>query len=91
MYYLKRISSVSQLSEMLQIICMLHLPHLIHPLSPSYYLNGGVTPYSESKYSLESISGKYLENGWSDQHGNFSIDFVNCCITPSHLTYQQIK
>ncbi len=27
--------------------------------------------YSESKYSVESVSGKYLENGWPDQHWDF--------------------
>ncbi len=32
--------------------------------------------YSESKYSVESVFGKYLENGWSNQHGNFSVEFV---------------
>ncbi len=32
--------------------------------------------YSESKYSVESVSGKYLENGLSDQHGDFSSEFV---------------
>ncbi len=32
--------------------------------------------YCESKYSVESVLGKYLENGWSDQHGDFSIEFV---------------
>ncbi len=32
--------------------------------------------YSESKYSVESVSGKYLENGWSDQHEDFSVEFV---------------
>ncbi len=32
--------------------------------------------YSESKYSVESVTGKYLENGWSDQHGDFSVEFV---------------
>ena len=32
--------------------------------------------YSESKYSVESVSGQYLENGWWDQHGDFSIEFV---------------
>ena len=32
--------------------------------------------YSESKYSVESVSGKYLKNGWSDQHGDFSVEFV---------------
>ncbi len=32
--------------------------------------------YSESKYSVESVSGKYLENGWSEQHGDFSVEFV---------------
>ena len=48
--------------------------------------------YSESKYSVESVSGKYLENGWSDQHRDFSVEFVvekfsNRCITTSRLTY----
>ncbi len=32
--------------------------------------------YSESKYSVESVLGKYLENGWSDQHRDFSVEFV---------------
>ncbi len=32
--------------------------------------------YSESKYSVESVSGKYLENGWSDQHRDFTVEFV---------------
>ncbi len=32
--------------------------------------------YSESKYSVESVSGKYLENGWSYQHRDFSVEFV---------------
>ncbi len=32
--------------------------------------------YSESKYSVESVSGKYLENGWSYQHGDFSVEFI---------------
>ncbi len=32
--------------------------------------------YSDSKYSVESVSGKYLENGLSDQHGDFSVEFV---------------
>ena len=32
--------------------------------------------YSESKYSVESVSGKYLENGWSDQYGDFSVEFI---------------
>ncbi len=34
------------------------------------------TNYSDSKYSVESVSGKYLENGWSDQHGDFSVELV---------------
>ncbi len=25
---------------------------------------------------MESVSGKYLENGWSDEHGDFSVEFV---------------
>ncbi len=29
--------------------------------------------YSESKYSAESVSGKYLENGWLDQHGDYKV------------------
>ncbi len=32
--------------------------------------------YRESKYSVESVSGKYLENDWSDQHEGFSVEFV---------------
>ena len=32
--------------------------------------------YSESKYSVESVSGIYLENGWSDQHWDFSVELV---------------
>ncbi len=32
--------------------------------------------YSESKYSVESVSGKYLENGWSDQHRDLNVEFV---------------
>ncbi len=32
--------------------------------------------YSESNYSVESVSGKYLKKGWSDLHGYFSIEFV---------------
>ncbi len=32
--------------------------------------------YSESKYSVQSVSGKYLKNGWSNQHGDFSVEFV---------------
>ena len=47
-------------------------------------MNAAGDNYSESKYSVESVSGKYLENGWSYQHRDFSIEFV----TTSHLTYQ---
>ncbi len=32
--------------------------------------------YSESKYCVELVSGKSLENGWSDQHGDFGVEFV---------------
>ena len=32
--------------------------------------------YSESKYSVESVYGKYLENGWSNQLEDFSIEFI---------------
>ena len=38
--------------------------------------NWALYDYSESKYSVESVSGKYLENGWSDQNGDFSDEFV---------------
>ena len=29
----------------------------------------------KTEYSVESVSSKYLENGWSDQHGDFSVEF----------------
>ena len=43
----------------------------IMPLARLVYFH-----YSESKYSVESVSGIYLENGWSDQHGDFSVELV---------------
>ncbi len=33
-------------------------------------------PYSESKYSVQLVSDKYLENGCSNQHRDFSVEFV---------------
>ena len=34
---------------------------------------------------MESVSGKYLENGWSDQHGDFSVEFVITWTSPAML------
>ncbi len=40
------------------------------------FFNSMCMHFSESKYSVESVSGKYLENGWLNQLGDFSIEFV---------------
>ena len=37
--------------------------------------NINIINYSESKYSVELLSCKYLVNRWSDQHGDFSVEF----------------
>ncbi len=42
----------------------------------SSYIVSHLDTYSESKYSVVSVSGKYLKNGWSDQHGDFSVEFI---------------
>ena len=62
-------------------IIMITYLSVIHVISGCMQINHG-DDYSESKYSVESVSGKYLENGWSNQHGDFSVEFVMEKLTP---------